>query len=82
MVLWVSVDDDLDALRRAVNTRRIRGTHIAEGQGVGGAVPKLYRIPGSYFTYLIGRDGRIAAKDIHDDALARAIQQAVAARAR
>lgn len=79
-MLWVSVDDDMDALRRAVNKRRIRGTHIAEGRGIEGAVPKLYRIPGSYFTYLVGRDGKIAAKDVHDNALARAIVAALNAR--
>lgn len=77
MVLWISVDDDLEALRRAIARRRIRGIHIADGRGIEGPAPKLYRIGGSYFTYLIGRDGRIAAKDIHEDALVRAITTAM-----
>ena len=76
-MLWVSVDDDLDALRGAIAQRRIQGLHIAEGHGIESSVPKLYRIPGSYFTYLIGRDGRIAAKDVHAEALADAIAAAV-----
>lgn len=79
-MLWVSVDDDLGALHRAVTQRKIAGIHIAEGQRTEGAVPKLYRIPGSYFTYLIGRDGHIATKDVHDAALAGAIAAALNAR--
>jgi hypothetical protein len=78
-VLWISVDDDLDAVQRSIEKRRITGLHIAEGRGIAGAVPKLYRIPGSYFTYLIGRDGTIAAKDVHLEALAEAVASATRA---
>lgn len=71
------MDDDLQALRAAVAKRRIRGIHVAEGHGIESRVPQLYRIPGSYFTYLIARDGRISAKDLHLEALAAAIRNAV-----
>lgn len=60
-----------------VARRQIGWPQICDGKGIEGEVPRLYRVRGSYVTYLVGRDGRIAAKNVHGERLRQTVAKLV-----
>ena len=74
-LIGVSLDEDLDQLRRCVAEERLDWPHICEGGCWQDPLAKLYNITGIPQTYVVGRDGLIVAKDQLGDALEETLDE-------
>ena len=59
MLVSVSIDDDLQALRNTVTRRGMTWAQIGDGKGAETEIARLYNA-GAGTHYVIGRDGKIA----------------------
>jgi peroxiredoxin len=76
VLLSISLDQDCEAARKMIKQEHLSWTHVCEG-GFESAVAKLYNVMGIPTTYLIGPDGRIAAKDLREHAIDEAVARLV-----
>jgi hypothetical protein len=58
----VSIDADKKAFERMVAAKKINWPQILDGKSGDGPVARLFNLRGTPLLYLIGRDGKIAAK--------------------
>jgi hypothetical protein len=58
----VSIDDDPEKFERAVKSAAFPWGQVFESQGTNGALVKLFNARAVPISYLIARDGKIAAK--------------------
>lgn len=69
-LVGISSDRDKATLERFVSTNAMKWPQVFDE---GGTISTTYRVTSLPRTFLIGPDGRIAAKDLRGDALARAL---------
>ena len=74
-IVGVSVDKGPPELQRFVQRKGIAWPQIWEGPADRGAVALEYNVSSTPTTFLIGRDGRIAARDVYGDELRAAIEK-------
>ncbi len=78
VIVGISFDEDLAVLGKTVAAKGLNWTHIAEGKGVEeSALGRLFNVEGTPMNYLLDREGKIVAKDIPRDELAKVIGEAV-----
>lgn len=78
-ILGISIDDDC---AKAVDVARGQGVTwpvVCEGKGLDGNIARLYSVDGTPTYFLIGRDGRIAAKRFAGENLEAILGRALAA---
>jgi peroxiredoxin len=68
-VLGVSLDDSKEAWEKAIEADHLSWTHVSDLKGWSSDVAVLYGIKGIPMNFLIGKDGKIAAKGLREDAL-------------
>ena len=73
----MSLDTERDALHRMLERKNIRGI-VFGGEGMRGAVARAFGATFVFTNVLIGRDGRIAAKRLHDKPLEDAVAAEIA----
>ncbi len=61
-MIGVSIDADRKAFERMVAAKKITWPQILDGKSGEGTVARLFNLRGTPMLYLIGRDGKIAAK--------------------
>jgi peroxiredoxin len=64
VVLSISLDEDCDEARKMIEKEKLAWVHVCEGQWHGSRIAELYNVMGIPSTWLVGPDGRIAAKDL------------------
>ena len=79
-IVGVSLDQDKGALTKYIADNKMPWRQIFDGKGWGSAVPKQYGVQAIPFGLLIGRDGRIVGVSVRGEALAPAIEKALAAK--
>ena len=77
-VVGVSLDDDLTQLREVLRVQGVEWPQYCDAKGWKNSLARKYRIDSIPATFLLGRDGRIVAKDLRGEALARAVRKALA----
>jgi hypothetical protein len=61
-LIGVSIDADKKAFERMVAAKKITWPQILDGKSGDGQVARLFNLRGTPMLYLIGPDGKIAAK--------------------
>lgn len=77
-ILGISLDDNLDALRREVRTRPIPWRQVCDGRRWRSPFVSFYGIEGIPTTVLLDREGRVVGIDLRGDELARRIREVLA----
>ncbi len=80
VIVGVSVDEDADAARRFVDSRGIGWPQIAQGLATRGPIATLYNVCSTPTSFVIGRDGRIRARDLFGADLRAELERALSAR--
>lgn len=62
VVIGVSLDEDLKTIQGVVSRRGLTWPQIQDGKE--GQIARLYNVKGTPTYYVLGRDGKIAAKSI------------------
>jgi peroxiredoxin len=78
-IIGVSLDEDEQKLKDFVAEKKIPWPQNFDGQGWSNAVAKAWGIHSIPATFVIGRDGVVRTRDVRGDALARAVEDALAA---
>jgi peroxiredoxin len=67
-MLSISLDEDCDEARKMIEKEKLAWNHVCEGKWNGSRIAELYNVMGIPSIFLIGPDGKIAAKDLrHHD---------------
>ncbi len=80
VILGVSLDRDVGAVRRFIAGHGITWPQVAEGSADRSSLGVLYNVCSTPTTFVIGRDGRILARDLEGESLRSAVEQALASR--
>ncbi len=80
LIVGVSVDEDVDAARRFVGSHGMAWPQIAQGLATRGPIATLYNVCSTPTSFVIGRDGRIRARDLFGADLRAELERALAAR--
>jgi peroxiredoxin len=72
VLISVSLDRDLQAARQFVKDKQMDWVHIIDAEA-GQAIATLYQVEYIPSTFIIGRDGKIAARQLRSDELKNAI---------
>lgn len=78
-VLAISLDEDKAALEGFIKDKKMPWPQEFSGEGWGSPLAKKFGIEGIPATFLIGKDGKVVATDLHGPALASAVKAALAA---
>lgn len=73
MLLSISLDEDCGEARKMIEQEKLTWTHMCEGKWRGSRIAELYNVMGIPSTWLIGPDGKIAAKELRGHALDKTI---------
>lgn len=81
-VLGISLDNPnaKEQLTKYVKETEMPWRQVYEGKGWNGAIPALYKVRGIPFTFLLGRDGKIAAVNVRGPGLEPSVRDALAKR--
>jgi len=71
-ILGINIDRTPDTLRQAIDEYYIEYLQLHDG--VNGPIGTLYRVEGIPATYLVGRDGKILARDLRGEAMVDAVR--------
>lgn len=77
-VIGISLDEDRAALEAFIKERGMDWPQSFSGKGFEDPIVSQYGIEGIPATFLIGKDGKIFAKDLRGTALADAVERALA----
>ena len=77
-VVGISLDDKREALMAFLQKEKLPWPQVFDGKGWDGALAKQYGVRAIPATFLIGRDGKIAAVDVRGMGLEPAVSQALA----
>jgi thiol-disulfide isomerase/thioredoxin len=77
VVIGVSLDTDDAVVKAFAQSRGVSWPQIRLGPAEENAVAKLYNVSGVPATFLIGPDGKVAAKDLTGKALGRAVAKLI-----
>jgi thiol-disulfide isomerase/thioredoxin len=77
-IVGVSLDEDGLALADFLDERRMTWPQVCDLRGFDGALPTLFHVRGIPDTVLVDREGRIVARGLRGDDLARAVEKALA----
>jgi hypothetical protein len=77
-IIGVSLDEDGLALADFLAERPMPWPEICDLGGFDGALPKLFHVRGIPDTVLLDREGRIVARGLRGDDLAKAVEKALA----
>jgi peroxiredoxin len=79
-IVGVSLDRDIEAARRFVAGHGVSWPQIAEGPADRSPVAKQYNVCSTPSCFVIGRDGKILARDVAKEGLRAAVEKALASR--
>lgn len=75
MVLSISLDENCDEASKMIVKEKLAWTHVCEGQWHGSRIAELYNVMGIPSTWLIGPDGKIAAKELRGHGADKAVAE-------
>jgi peroxiredoxin len=78
-IIGISLDNDKDKLTKFIQDKDVTWPQFFDGNGWKNALAEKYGIQSIPATFLIGRDGRIAATDLRGDELERKVAELLAA---
>ncbi len=76
-ILSVSLDDNKDAWNKAINDDHLLWNHVSDLKKWNSIVVEQYNIESIPFTVLINKDGKIIAKNLRGEALAKKVEEAI-----
>ncbi len=74
-IVGVSLDRDRAALEKEIGNRGIPWPQICDFKGWDSEIARRFHVDGIPFTFLIGKDGKIAAMDLIGEQLAEAVKK-------
>jgi peroxiredoxin len=74
-LLSISLDENCDEARAMIAKEKMAWNHVCEGQWSGSRIAEMYNVMGIPATFLIGPDGKIAAKDLRHQGLDKGIAE-------
>lgn len=74
-ILGVSLDQNKDAWLKAIDSDKLTWNHMSDLAQWNSAATKIYGITGIPMTYLIDRDGNIAAKGLRGEELEKKVEE-------
>jgi peroxiredoxin len=75
MVLSISLDEDCADARKMIEKEKLAWSHVCEGAWHGSRIAELYNVMGIPSTWLIGPDGKIAAKELRGHGADKAVAE-------
>ena len=75
VVIGISLDTDLQLLRKFVKDAEVPWAQLCDGKGWDGEIPRIYKVDAIPTTFLIDRDGNIRARDLFGSRLEGAVKQ-------
>jgi peroxiredoxin len=75
VVVGISLDQDESLVKQLVEKRKIPWPQVVLGPSEQNPVAKKYNVTGVPATFLIGRDGKVVAKDLTGRRLQRALRK-------
>jgi len=76
-VFSVSLDDNGEAWKKAINDDKLLWTHVSELKKWNSAVVNMYKIESIPYTVLIDKEGKIIAKNLRGEALDRKLSEII-----
>ena len=74
-IVGLSIDKDVDLVRRFVTSRAIRWPHTALGVTTVNPLTQLYNVNSTPSTVLIGADGKVVALNLTGEALRKKLEE-------
>ena len=68
-VIGISLDEDVNAVRELISQRKMAWPQYCDGMGWESSISRKFGIHSLPSTFLIGKDGKVAATNLHGEAL-------------
>ncbi|MBL8880838.1 MAG: redoxin family protein [Phycisphaerales bacterium] len=76
-IVSISLDNDKGKCKSFVEREHMSWLHICDGKGWGAELAKRFGVNAIPQMYVLGRDGKVVARDVRGEALGKAIEEAL-----
>ena len=76
-IIGISLDQDKDKLTKFVENKKMPWPQYFDGKGWGNEISTGFGITGIPATFLVGKDGKVAATDLRGEALEKAVAEEI-----